>query len=390
MSENKDDNLKPDTDKASLEPCPTCEKEISTNAKLCPGCGEPLGVGWSAKIIQNSEEHISPSVDNKKEKIKPTLESVKKGGNKNNSKKSGVASIGIALSNLITIPFILFSIVGLMAGDVVTSLPMLVGAILINPFLGGKVFTEVSLSKRYFIVTLMVIVLVLLISEPSIRLITQEEFETTKNETIQSLTLDLESKNLTKLGSDLEQYKLVDDQELEFIRVEYKAQRIVELEQKVSSIPSSNHLANLEIYRELSKLSPHNLRYIGKVAHYEEAERLERERQRNAAQEEEERRATSEREAEARQEAEKRRKGFHCLSGWDGSHSVFSRAVEQRMRDPDSFEHIETRITPVDSRGNHTLIMSYRARNGFGGMTIGSATATIRNSDCRATIVSIE
>jgi hypothetical protein len=84
--------------------------------------------------------------------------------------------------------------------------------------------------------------------------------------------------------------------------------------------------------------------------------------------------------------AEKNRKGFHCLSNWDGSHKGVTNYIKTQLREPDSYEHIETRITPVDSDGNHTLIMQYRARNGFGGMAVELATATVKNTDCSATM----
>ena len=60
------------------------------------------------------------------------------------------------------------------------------------------------------------------------------------------------------------------------------------------------------------------------------------------------------------------------------------------MREPDSFEHIETRITPINEKGKHTLTMRYRARNGFGGMTDGVAIATINNAGCSAMVELIE
>ena len=101
--------------------------------------------------------------------------------------------------------------------------------------------------------------------------------------------------------------------------------------------------------------------------------------------------AAAERERQEKQaKLEERRKGFHCLSAWDGSHSDFKRAVKEMMRNPSSFEHIETRIAPVNDEGNHSLIMTYRAENGFGGMNTGQALATIRQSDCSYSIVSIE
>lgn len=87
--------------------------------------------------------------------------------------------------------------------------------------------------------------------------------------------------------------------------------------------------------------------------------------------------------AEAREAEEaKRRTGFHCLSAWDGSHRELVDALKTTLREPDSFEHIETRITPVDDNGNHVLMMNYRARNGFGGMNIGRLAAKVKNSDC--------
>jgi hypothetical protein len=90
------------------------------------------------------------------------------------------------------------------------------------------------------------------------------------------------------------------------------------------------------------------------------------------------------------EEKENHRKGFHCLSSWKGSHSAVEKYVEERMRDPDSFEHVETRISPVNDKGTHQLFMTYRATNGFGGLTVGSATATVDNESCRATITSME
>ncbi|RAP39376.1 hypothetical protein BYZ73_20855 [Rhodovulum viride] len=94
-------------------------------------------------------------------------------------------------------------------------------------------------------------------------------------------------------------------------------------------------------------------------------------------------------EAKAAAEAEERRKGFHCLSGWDGAHPAFKRIVKNSMRDPDSFEHVETRVGPV-TNGWHTIRMVYRARNGFGGMNVGEAVGRYRNGDCSVEVLSLE
>ena len=91
--------------------------------------------------------------------------------------------------------------------------------------------------------------------------------------------------------------------------------------------------------------------------------------------------------ATAVQKAEDTRKGFHCLSGWNGAHAGVEKYVKANLRDPDSYDHIETRITPVNERGEHALVMKYRAKNGFGGMNVESLVATIKNEGCKATIM---
>ena len=101
--------------------------------------------------------------------------------------------------------------------------------------------------------------------------------------------------------------------------------------------------------------------------------------------------ATAAREAaEATKAADKKRKGFHCLGGWDGSHPGLVAQIESQLRDPDSFEHTETRIAPVNENGTHVLTMRYRARNGFGGMSIGTVMASVDNATCKATIFAAE
>lgn len=88
--------------------------------------------------------------------------------------------------------------------------------------------------------------------------------------------------------------------------------------------------------------------------------------------------------------AEERRKGFHCLSAWDGSSRQFVQAVKAQLRDPGSFEHEETRITPVNAEGQHAIIMTYRARNGFGGMNVSRAIGSISQASCEVTSVVTE
>lgn len=89
---------------------------------------------------------------------------------------------------------------------------------------------------------------------------------------------------------------------------------------------------------------------------------------------------------EAAKTAEDKRKGFHCLSGWDGSSKELVAAVKAQLRDPDSFEHEETKIMP-EKNGKHAVLMRYRAKNGFGGVNRGRVAATIDHESCAAEIL---
>ena len=166
--------------------------------------------------------------------------------------------------------------------------------------------------------------------------------------------------------------------------------QIQELEAQVAKVAASDLDENIRLYRELQKLDPENKRYAEKIAHYRQKKTAAAEAAEEAAKAAKAKKAAAEAAAKAVADAEKRRKGFHCLSGWDGSHREVKKYVEKRMRDPDSFEHIETRITPVNAKGEHALIMKYRAKNGFGGMTVGVAVATINNANCAATVASVQ
>lgn len=82
--------------------------------------------------------------------------------------------------------------------------------------------------------------------------------------------------------------------------------------------------------------------------------------------------------------------GEHCLSGWDGSLSGLKRAVRNQLRNPSSFEHVETVRSPVDETGTFGLIMTYRAENGFGGMNVEAIGVEVDASTCRFQRVSDE
>lgn len=61
------------------------------------------------------------------------------------------------------------------------------------------------------------------------------------------------------------------------------------------------------------------------------------------------------------------------FSAWDGSHILMKKAIKKHMRDPDSFDHIET---VWKERQDHIEVtMSYRGANAFGGKVVEYKTA---------------
>ncbi|WP_151720186.1 hypothetical protein [Gemmobacter serpentinus] len=92
----------------------------------------------------------------------------------------------------------------------------------------------------------------------------------------------------------------------------------------------------------------------------------------------------------AAEKAHEAKHGFHCLSGWDGSHRDFVAAVKAQLNDPDSFEHDETRTWPVREDGQNAILMMFRAKNGFGGVVRGKASGTFDNQSCAPTVQTIE
>lgn len=54
----------------------------------------------------------------------------------------------------------------------------------------------------------------------------------------------------------------------------------------------------------------------------------------------------------------------------DGSHYELSKLIKSNLKDPDSFQHIETRSIKTED-GNVRVVTEYRSKNSFGGYTIG-------------------
>lgn len=81
-------------------------------------------------------------------------------------------------------------------------------------------------------------------------------------------------------------------------------------------------------------------------------------------------------------EGEPKDRRYACTASLNGSMSEFAIEVKYDLRDPDSFEHIQSFATTVDSDGMQRIRMKFRARNGFGGMNIEMAEAIVSNANC--------
>ena len=85
--------------------------------------------------------------------------------------------------------------------------------------------------------------------------------------------------------------------------------------------------------------------------------------------------------------ARDKRLGRHCLAS-DGSPEKLVSTLKSLMGNPDSFDHLQTSIEPVDSAGQHRVSMRYRAENRFGGMSLEAVEATLDSDDCTPTSIS--
>ena len=93
----------------------------------------------------------------------------------------------------------------------------------------------------------------------------------------------------------------------------------------------------------------------------------------------------------AEETAEAKRYGFQCLSEWDGNHDGFEELVRDALNDPDSMETDETRMSTInEGTGKHTIIMTFRARNAFGGMVRHTATGWVDPETCEAELLGID
>lgn len=63
------------------------------------------------------------------------------------------------------------------------------------------------------------------------------------------------------------------------------------------------------------------------------------------------------------------------FSTWDGAHRNLEKFIKANMKDPNSYEHVETRYS---DNGDHLIVVTtYRGTNSFGGVVTSSMKAKV-------------
>lgn len=158
-----------------------------------------------------------------------------------------------------------------------------------------------------------------------------------------------------ELLAKFEQFKDTDIADVQ--QLAQTAKRIQALSAQLATKP--NVLKAMEIYRELTTLQPSNPMWPAMIEEIQPKVAAIQMRQ-------------AQTEAVAAREAAIKR----LFSGWDGSVHSVEEAVKARLKDPDSYKHVETRYTDSGT-GNIKVFTQYRARNSFNALVPGTATAEV-------------
>ena len=106
-------------------------------------------------------------------------------------------------------------------------------------------------------------------------------------------------------------------------------------------------------------------------------------------------RATEQAELEAaraadRAAAERERAVNRCFSPWDNSNRSLVSHVENRLYDPESFDHVATVARYTEDEGVLEVLMDYRAANLYGAQVPYRATGHVVISNCASILLTNE
>lgn len=149
----------------------------------------------------------------------------------------------------------------------------------------------------------------------------------------------------------LGKFSMIGDPDL--VRIRDKASLIL-LRKELEQAPSEERQA--VIYSEISRIDPADKGAKSKATEINLRIEAERNRVANKLQ----------RESQIKRQ----------FSGWDGAHPAVERAIKDQMKNPDSYQHVETRYIDT-GYDNFTVFTRFRGTNSFNAVVTNTATATV-------------
>ncbi|MBB4866833.1 tetratricopeptide (TPR) repeat protein [Pseudomonas nitritireducens] len=193
-------------------------------------------------------------------------------------------------------------------------------------------------------------------------------FQANRTAIMADINKSIEAKEVGRADSLLRQQSGITDPELMAATAKYKEMvqkwqddaKAKSLKAELAKLQPKEYSRAADIYGKLLDLYPGNKAYQvakdknSKLADAEEA-------------------AAAKRRIEETKQAERTKKIEAQFSGWDGSHRGLERVAKSMMKNPDSFEHVETRYS---DKGKYIRVgMTYRGTNSFGAVVPGTIVA---------------
>ena len=269
------------------------------------------------------------------------------------------------LSWALGIIFFVPGITALFTGSAISGIILILISLFIIPaavdFISQKSGIALSFKKRLVPIIILFTLLIIQIEREKV-----EYFTENKDSIMNEIRSNINNDNFQAARILTEEYLVTEDSDLmemyDLIIQKENEKREGELLAEVLTIPESEYLDNLNIYKELLFINPSNDNYQKKVEYYEQ--KIENER--NALEMQETQKA----------QAAKRQEGIEAqFSLWDGSHNNLVKYVKENMHDPDSFKHVDTYY--LDKNTYLIVTMRFRGKNMFGGMVLNSISAKI-------------
>lgn len=385
----------------ALIKCEECGREISNKAAACPGCGAPVdAIGnsiepptvdesvsdepsapWEYETFDHEED--TPKRHSQSKRSKPWLNETvgrdAKSVEPSQESKGEFQFWGLSLAHFLCGLVILFlaRYDDTLWSFLVFGYSIIVGALISPPIFNRilPLYSTESPPPVYVICSVIVVFLFTMTTYNSGAPVWQNEkrlavlresYLTDKIEILADINLAIEEHRFDDAFAQASKFSDLPEEEIRRLKDQAATgQRRQEEEQRkqeekalyptVKAYSANELIRNWSGYKRLSELDPSNELYQKKRDHYQGLidERAKREKV----------------EAARKERIEKN------FSGWDGSHHYLKHLVKEALRDPNSFEHIET---GYEDKGSYLLVtMTYRGRNGFGGMVVETVRARV-------------